>query len=128
MKALIVSVALGVLSMIALQGGLQPAADYHQHLYSPTIVRAAPGTQPITASDLIGLLNLARIRRAVVLSQAYAFGNPNRPAVDDEYAQVKMENDWTSREVAQFPDRLVGFCGVNPLRNYALEEIARCAN
>ena len=29
--------------------------------------------------------------------------------------------------MAQFPGRLVGFCGVNPLRDYALEEIARCA-
>ena len=37
-----------------------------------------------------------------------------------------MENDWTSREVAQFRDRWCT-CGVNPLRDYALEEIARCA-
>jgi predicted TIM-barrel fold metal-dependent hydrolase len=29
--------------------------------------------------------------------------------------------------VAQYPDRLIGFCAVNPLKAYALEEIARCA-
>jgi predicted TIM-barrel fold metal-dependent hydrolase len=29
--------------------------------------------------------------------------------------------------VAKHPGRLVGFCSVNPLRPYALEEIARCA-
>jgi predicted TIM-barrel fold metal-dependent hydrolase len=45
----------------------------------------------------------------------------------DEYAQVKAENDWTSDQVAQYPDRLRGFCSVNPLRNYALAEIDRCA-
>jgi predicted TIM-barrel fold metal-dependent hydrolase len=28
--------------------------------------------------------------------------------------------------VAQFPDRLVGFCGLNPLTPYALDELARC--
>lgn len=37
------------------------------------------------------------------------------------------ENDWTSAQVAKYPDRLLGFCSVNPLRPYALEEIARCA-
>jgi predicted TIM-barrel fold metal-dependent hydrolase len=29
--------------------------------------------------------------------------------------------------VARFPDRLRGFCGFNPLRAYALEELTRCA-
>jgi predicted TIM-barrel fold metal-dependent hydrolase len=38
-----------------------------------------------------------------------------------------VENDWTSRQVAMFPDRLVAFCSVNPLKDYAPEEIARCA-
>jgi predicted TIM-barrel fold metal-dependent hydrolase len=37
------------------------------------------------------------------------------------------ENDWTSAQVGKYPDRLIGFCSVNPLRPYALEEIARCA-
>ncbi|MGH9341372.1 MAG: amidohydrolase family protein [Acidobacteriota bacterium] len=63
----------------------------------------------------------------MVLSIAYQFGNPNRPPVDDEYAKVRAENDWTSKEVARFPDRLRGFCGVNPLKAYALQELTRCA-
>jgi uncharacterized protein len=29
--------------------------------------------------------------------------------------------------VARFTDRLRGFCSVNPLKDYALEEITRCA-
>jgi predicted TIM-barrel fold metal-dependent hydrolase len=37
------------------------------------------------------------------------------------------ENDWTSRQVALYPDRLRAFCGVNPLKDYAVAEIARCA-
>ena len=36
------------------------------------------------------------------------------------------DNDWAA-QVAQFPERLVGFCGVNPLKDYAIEEVARCA-
>ena len=55
------------------------------------------------------------------------YGNPNRPPVEHEYEAVKAENDWTSAQVAKFPDRLVAFCSINPLRPYALEEMARCA-
>jgi hypothetical protein len=111
----------------ALQDDIRPGADHHQHLYSPVIAPAAR-IEPITAADLIALLDAAGIRRAAVLSQAYSFGNPNRtPPVQNERARVIEENDWTSREVAQFPGRLVGFCGVNPLRDYALDEITRCA-
>jgi hypothetical protein len=38
------------------------------------------------------------IRRARVLSMEYQFGNPNRPAVEDEYAKVRAENDWTGEQ------------------------------
>ena len=39
---------------------------------------------------------------------------------------VKAENDWTAQQVAQYPDRLRAFCSVNPLKPYALDEVARC--
>ena len=81
----------------------------------------------VDAARLITLLDEAGIRQAAVLSLAYMYGNPNRPPVEREYDAVKAENDWTSAQVAKFPDRLVAFCSVNPLRPYALEEIARCA-
>ena len=45
----------------------------------------------------------------------------------NEYEKVKAENDWTAQQVARFPDRLIGFCGFNPLEDYALDELARCA-
>jgi len=121
---------LGILCVVALaspQGEPHSYADYHQHLFSPEIARRSPSLQPIAAADLVPLLDAAGIERAAVLSLGYQFGNPNRPPVEDEYEHVKAENDWTSREVARYPQRLVGFCGVNPLRDYAREEIDRCA-
>lgn len=109
-----------------------PAGDFHQHLFSPAAAAlvsppppAAP-VEPITAKRLIALLDEAGIRRATVLSVAYTFSNPARNVADDA-AKARAENDWTSREVAQYPDRLIGFCSVNPLRDYALAEIDRCA-
>ena len=62
-----------------------------------------------------------------MLSTAYQFGNPNRPPVEDEYAKVRAENDRTSQQVASYPGRLRGLCGVNPLKDYAVDEVARCA-
>ena len=109
------------------QSDTQPLVDHHQHLSSQATIRLAPAFHLLDAADLIAHLDAAGIRRAAVLSSAYQFGNPNRPPVENEYAQVKAENDWTSEQVARFPDRLRGFCGGNPLKDYALGELARCA-
>jgi predicted TIM-barrel fold metal-dependent hydrolase len=105
----------------------QPVADYHQHFFSPeAVARSSSNLRVIDAAKLIELLDAAKIQRAVVLSTAYQLGNPNRP-VENEYAQVQAENDWTSRQVALHPTRLIGFCGFNPLKDYALTELERCS-
>jgi predicted TIM-barrel fold metal-dependent hydrolase len=119
--------ALAMLAFTPLRGQSQPLVDYHQHLFNSSITKLSPGLEPIMTSDLVALLDAAGIRRALVLSVAYQFGNPNRPPVENEYAQVKAENDWTSQQVARFPDRLRGFCGLNPLKDYAIAELTRCA-
>jgi hypothetical protein len=43
--------------------------------------------------DLVPLLDAAGAQWALVLSLPYQYGNPNKPAVKDEYAEVKAEND-----------------------------------
>lgn len=103
----------------------QPRADHHQHLLRSALT--PPEGYAQSAAELIRQLDEAKIERAVLLSIAYQFGNPNRPAVANEYERVKAENDWTAEQAAQFPKRLIAFCGVNPLKDYALGEIARCA-
>ncbi len=106
---------------------ISPAADHHQHAFSPAYVKLqAPGTKTIFAQDIVELLDKAGIRRAVLLSTAYRYGRPGAE-VPDEYEAVKAENDWTGAQAALFPKRLIAFCGFNPLKDYALEELARCA-
>lgn len=80
----------------------------------------------VTADDLIYDLDAVGIRKAVVLSVAYWFGDPDSDQ-PDEYGSVRAENDWTAAEAARYPDRLVAFCGISPLRDYAETEIRRCA-
>jgi len=127
---------LGVVAALlagALPAGAQtaPVADHHQHLFSPAIVRLVTdslgkGPEVISARDLVQLLDSAGIQKAVVLSVAYLYGSPRR-TVEDEYARVRAENDWTAAQAAEYPGRLVAFCGFNPLKEYALQELERCA-
>ena len=126
MRAVLLCLAASLLSVGVMQEPTRPAVDHHQHLFSPAVAPVAAGLA-ITAADLIAQLDQTGIRRAAVFSVAYQFGNPNRPAVEDEYVKVKAENDRVAREIAPYPDRLRGFCGLNPLKDYAVAEIARCA-
>ena len=107
---------------------LVPAGDFHQHLFGPGTQQLNPQFPRITARELIAYLDSAGIRRSLLLSIAYQFSNPNRPPVADEYEHVKAENDWTADQAALYPDRLRAFCSVNPLKDYALEEIERCSS
>jgi predicted TIM-barrel fold metal-dependent hydrolase len=77
--------------------------------------------------DLVAHVDTAGNRRALVLSVAYQFANPDRATVQDEYARVRPEKDWTSAQVARYPTGCGGFCGFNPLRDYATRELERCA-
>jgi predicted TIM-barrel fold metal-dependent hydrolase len=122
-----VLLATAAIALSALPAQSQPSIDYHQHLLSPWV--AALGSLPssFTASDLIPLLDAAGVQRALILSQAYQYGSPNRPPLPNEYSQVQRENDWTAQQVAEFPNRLRAFCGVDPLKPYAASEIERCA-
>lgn len=107
-----------------------PAADHHQHLFSPVIGKmlatASGGPQQLIASDVISLLDTAGIQRALLLSVAYMYGSPSR-TVEDEYAKVRAENDWNGVQAALYPKRLRAFCSFNPLKDYALAELERCA-
>lgn len=88
-------------------------------------LKGPPVPKAITAEELIAEMDAAGVKRAAVLSVAFWFGNPRRN-VEDEYAKVRAENDWVAEQVARYPDRLVGFCSFNPLKDYAIEELNRC--
>lgn len=84
-----------------------------------------PTRDPYSADAYIATLDSLRIRRGVALSFAYQFAAAFRD-VHDEAAKVRAENDWVGRQAARYPDRLVAFCSINPLRDYALDELAQC--
>jgi len=111
-------------------GHLTPIADHHQHLFSPDLAAVLatgnPAFTSVTARDVIANLDSAGIQKAVLLGTAYLYGSPSRN-FPDEYARVRAENDWDAAQAAQYPGRLIAFCGFNPLKDYALDELDRCA-
>jgi uncharacterized protein len=129
MKLHLIILALILLAPVA-PAQAPPAADHHQHVFSPAmtslLTAGTGGPQSLTAKDVIALLDKAGIRRGLLLSVAYIYGSPAR-TVEDEYAKVRAENDWNGAQAAQYPQRLRAFCGFNPLKEYALQELERCA-
>lgn len=132
-----------LISFVGVSAHAQTAAlaDHHAHLQSPAAVRllnegesrvshgraGAEEEKPSTASDLIAQLDVAGIRRAIAISDAYRLGSPF-VHVPREAAAVDKENEWTLHQVRMYPDRLLGFCSVNPVRPYALAAIEHCAS
>lgn len=103
-------------------------ADGHWRIAGESLQFPGPRSyKPMVAADLIKLMDDADIRRAVVLSVAYFFGTPFALTEPGELARVQAENDWTAAQAAQFPQRLIAFCSVNPLKDYAVGEVERCA-
>jgi predicted TIM-barrel fold metal-dependent hydrolase len=103
-----------------------PFADHHQHVGSQAMAEFLKFPTALTAKDVIALLDAAGIKKGVLLSIAYAYGRPGREP-QNEYQKVKEENDWVGAQAALYPKRLVAFCGFNPLKDYAIAELARCA-
>ena len=93
----------------------------HTHLLSAEHVVSAygapEGTPASDAADLINRLDQGNVEKAVVLSTAYQAKSSEG---------VSAENDWVSEQIAGFPDRLIGFCGINPVVEGAVAEIDRC--
>ena len=83
--------------------------------------RVSGGGVPNSGADeLIALLDQANVEKAVMMSLGF-FADA---AADD--AAVSAEDDFIAAEVAKYPGRLLGFCGINPLYAGALAEIDRC--
>jgi uncharacterized protein len=139
MRAIVATLVLLAIAQnpVAPGGVPVPRVDHHQHLLSPAAsqfmnaIAARRGGQsfrkeePVSAKQLVAMLDAAGIARAVVLSNAYYFDPIRRGR--EAFPQVQAENDWTAQEVAAFSDRLIAFCSFSPLKDYAIEELERCA-
>jgi predicted TIM-barrel fold metal-dependent hydrolase len=138
-KSIVVVVLLALTTASIVAQEAPPVADHHMHMRSEAMAKAIKRAaekvnEPIPpgppssqgAAEVLAALDSAGVARAAVLSTAYLFGMPDM-GFENEQASVVAENDYVSREVANHRDRLVGFCSVNPLAEYAMSEVTRCS-
>lgn len=109
-----------VLGLKKLGGRWRIATEMKQAIPPPTYAPA------VDAEKIVEMLDDAGIEYATVLSLGYWFGDPEKP-VADRWAGTRSENDWTIAQTRKYPDRLIPFCGVNPIDDYAIAELERCA-
>ena len=110
--------------------GIRKDADGRWRIASEMKQRIMPPlyAPSIDAAKIIEMLDDAGIRYATVLSTAYWFGDPEKAIADEaRIAGTRAENDWVIAQARLYPDRLIPFCGVNPVADYAIAEMERCA-
>jgi uncharacterized protein len=117
MRRILTKISASMLSMLVSISGFaspsNPLFDSHVHLESPENFpdRSVNGSQAVEA------LTDAGVDRAFALSAGYRLRNLEK---------ARIENDFVASEVAKYPNRLIGFCGVFPFANWAPAELERC--
>ncbi len=107
--------------------------DFHTHIFSPTIqekhdaflqqdtcFRLLYGHQNAklaTATDIIASMDEHHIDVSVILNLGWT-----------SHELCVMTNDYILESIAHYPNRLIGFCAIQPIAgDNALQEIERCA-
>ncbi len=105
--------------------------DHHVHLLSPRLVEkwkalGVPFSKPDYAySDIDSIMKFNRADGMFLVSMAYLYATPD--FTDSlELRNVREENDYVIGLAERHPERLHAFCGLNPLRTYAEDELRRC--
>ena len=112
--------ASSTLADVSVEQGAVIDAMTHPMSQAMTDALSGGGVPFSGADELIALLDEAKVEKAVMMSLGFFA----RAAPDD--AAVSAQADFVAAEVAKYPDRLIGFCGINPLLPGALTEIDRC--
>lgn len=111
-------------------------ADHHLHALSPVLIKhwkeagARFSRDPRSYTDPVFFCDRHKINKGFLLSMAHLYSTQrvrNLPAVKtNEHRLVSAENDFIGRLAGQHPQRFVGFFSVNPLRDWASDELNRC--
>lgn len=105
--------------------------DIHTHLFSPSmcahrdryfsgesafeLLYASPRSKMVEAEDLLRIMDAQGVDKSVI------FGFPWRSA--DHFRE---NNDYIIEAAKRFPDRLIGFCCLDPFNSDAVKETQRC--
>ena len=95
------------------------------HAFSPS-----SWGKEVNSEGIIQAMDEADVQRAVLISAGYFEGLWRLFLWTSFFGRsidrVRAENDYVAGIVRQYPDRLVGACGVHPFDEWAKAEVLRC--
>lgn len=106
--------------------------DGHVHILSPGLIKIWKGLGiPFSRadeyySDIDVILKNAGAHRLDLISMAHVLSSEEFGGFKNERELVEHENSYVAAARDKFPNKVRAFCSVDPLRDYALEELERC--
>lgn len=106
--------------------------DSHVHIMSPNLIAdwkhlGIPFSKPeYTYSNIDTIIKTNGAHFIKLIGMAYVYGNREFYQGNDEYKKVKMENDFLFESAKKHKNNAQPFFAVDPLKDYAIEEIERC--
>ncbi len=111
---------------------LADATDAHVHILSPELIKIWKGLGiPFSRadeyySDIDVILKNSGTKRIDLISMAHIFSSSDFGERENERELVETENSYVAAARNKHPKRGRAFCSVDPLRDYALQELERC--
>ncbi len=111
---------------------ISTTTDGHVHILSPELIRIWKGLGiPFSRSDDnysdIGvILKNTATKQIDLISMAHVYSSEEFGGFRNERELVEAENSYVAAARDKHPKNVRAFCSVDPLRDYALEELERC--
>ena len=106
--------------------------DRHVHILSPELIRiwkglGIPFSRPDEYySDIDVILKNTAVKRFDLISMAHVYSSEEFSGFKNERELVERENSYVAAARDKNPDKVRAFCSVDPLRDYAINELERC--
>ena len=133
-KYLIVLVSIIILNQLSSQEWIDSLkiVDYHVHVFSEELTENLKGQgYPIKESNFKIESVEKQIEsdekiKLVLISGGYSYKELYETEGNKEIEVLQRENELLSELVSKYPKKVLGFYGINPLKDYSIEEIRRC--
>jgi len=106
--------------------------DHHVHIMSPELVSfwkdlGIPFSKDESHyTDVDSIFKYTGAQKLDLIGMAYVFGSEEYYQGDDRLEKTQLANDHLFVQALKHPDRVRPFFSVDPLQEFALEEIERC--
>lgn len=116
----------------SLEKQIAEASDGHVHILSPELIKiwkglGIPFSRPDAYySDIDAILKNTAVKRIDLISMAHVYSSEEFGGFKNERELVEKENSYVATARNRHPRKVRAYCSVDPLSDYALEELERC--